>query len=419
MMSNPVAFSNPVFQGGLGLMLLGGVLALMRNLPNRLWHMVTRKFWLECFIDGSDEAFYWVNQWLALRPEVQTSNMLRVESRWFDDDFGDRNERRSTLIPGVGDHLVSVDGAKFWLSVTKEEIPPKQTGGPGAGFESMFRPYSLKIRCRSAHRPALLKLLSEADKLSLATDPTRTRIYLPSYETWRLRSVQHIRKAESVVLAEGVFERLYETLIAFTNAKARYEELGVPYRYGCMLHGMPGNGKSSLVLSLAGALGRDLYILSLGNKEMDDHNLLTLMSSVPQNSIVLVEDIDTIFHGRDRKAENKLTFSGVLNAIDGALASEGRMLFVTANEPEVLDAALIRPGRCDDHVELKNATPEQSERLFLRFFPGAIEGAKAFSPWAGNGLYSMAALQGHLLAHQHKQAAASLEPNPRTLLKVV
>ena len=44
---------------------------------------------------------------------------------------------------------------------------------------------------------------------------------------------------------------------------------------------------------------------------------------------------------------NRLTFSGLLNAIDGVTSTEGRIVFMTTNYPERLDAALIRPGRVD------------------------------------------------------------------------
>jgi chaperone BCS1 len=405
----PISLSNPVFQGGLGLMLLGGLMALARNIPVKLWHLITRGIWLECFIDGWDPAFYWVNQWLSAHPGVENANMLRVESRDYEDERGIRGIRRSVLVPGIGEHIITYEGARFWLSVTKEELPPKGGDNLPGGIDFMLKPFSLKIRCRSKHRKLLRKLLDEADVLSREIDPTRTRIYLPSYEHWMLRSVQRIRKADSVVLAGDTYRSLLTRLTQFEAAQTQYELRGIPYRFGCLIHGLPGNGKSSLVVSLAGALARDLYILSLGDQSMDDTRLQSLLASVPPKSVVLIEDIDTQFRGRERKAENKLTFSGLLNAIDGAMASEGRILFVTANEPEVLDAALTRPGRCDLHLQLKNACPEQAARLFRRFFPDTGNAA-AFSKWAGNGNYSMATLQGHLLTNEHSVLAAMREP---------
>jgi hypothetical protein len=87
-------------------------------------------------------------------------------------------------------------------------------------------------------------------------------------------------------------------------------------------------------------------------------------------SLVLIEDIDCVFV--ERKAtedkQNKLTFSGLLNALDGVAAGEGRVLFTTTNHIERLDPALIRPGRIDRKEWIGNADRSQLRRLFVRFF---------------------------------------------------
>ena len=102
-----------------------------------------------------------------------------------------------------------------------------------------------------------------------------------------------------------------------------------------------------------------------------------------------MEDIDAAFHHSiSRAAENlerklltgdktpapsssdgpKISLSGLLNALDGVGAQEGRLLFATTNRYEVLDAALRRPGRMDVHVEFKLASQYQAAGLFRRFY---------------------------------------------------
>lgn len=71
---------------------------------------------------------------------------------------------------------------------------------------------------------------------------------------------------------------------------------------------------------------------------------------------------------------NTLSLSGLLNALDGVAASEGRILFATTNHLERLDPALSRPGRMDVWIEFKNASPWQAEALFRNFFPSAEDG---------------------------------------------
>jgi len=102
-----------------------------------------------------------------------------------------------------------------------------------------------------------------------------------------------------------------------------------------------------------------------------------------------MEDIDAAFHHSiSRSAESpekklltgdktpassssdspKISLSGLLNALDGVGAQEGRLLFATTNRYETLDAALRRPGRMDVHIEFKLASQYQAAGLFKRFY---------------------------------------------------
>lgn len=68
-----------------------------------------------------------------------------------------------------------------------------------------------------------------------------------------------------------------------------------------------------------------------------------------------------------------VTFSGLLNALDGVRSQEGRILMMTTNHREKLDPALLRPGRADVHVELNNASEKQMKGLFRKFFPDSTD----------------------------------------------
>jgi chaperone BCS1 len=174
----------------------------------------------------------------------------------------------------------------------------------------------------------------------------------------------------------------------------------------------------------------DIYVVSLSSSWINDSTLTTLMGRVPSRCIVLLEDLDAAFtrsvsrakdkekdkdkkksesksdnedestttsSSRSRRSRNKenlsdvntLTLSGLLNALDGVAAAEGRILFAyvfaiagyptvlihnyfsTTNHLEQLDPALCRPGRMDVWIEFKNASKYQAENLFRNFFPSA------------------------------------------------
>jgi chaperone BCS1 len=141
---------------------------------------------------------------------------------------------------------------------------------------------------------------------------------------------------------------------------------------------------------------------------MDDSVLNRLITTLPPKSIALMEDIDVAFtRGPDRPTERKaprrgmgtfvdgfgntfieppsmntnsnsnssssITLAGLLGAIDGVAAQEGRILFATTNRYHTLDTALKRPGRLDIHIEFREASKKQAEELFKRFYPAQKE----------------------------------------------
>ena len=72
-----------------------------------------------------------------------------------------------------------------------------------------------------------------------------------------------------------------------------------------------------------------------------------------------------------------MTFSGLLNALDGVASSEERVIFMTTNHFSRLDPALIRPGRVDVQELLDDAVGEQAHRLFTKFYRASEDSGEA------------------------------------------
>lgn len=87
----------------------------------------------------------------------------------------------------------------------------------------------------------------------------------------------------------------------------------------------------------------DICMISLAQTNMTDELLINLLNSAPPNALLVIEDVDAAFVDRSSgDKSNQVTFSGLLNALDGVAAQEGRLLFMTTNKIQVLDPALIR-----------------------------------------------------------------------------
>ena len=200
-------------------------------------------------------------------------------------------------------------------------------------------------------------------------------------------------------------EHLLADAKRFAASSKWYSDRGIPHRRGYLLHGPPGCGKTSLIQALAGEMDYDVCVISLSGSDMNDDMLHTAMSDGTQRAVFILEDVDAAF-GKNRAASaasraSGLSFSGLLNAIDGVSAQEGRLLVMTTNHIERLDPALIRPGRIDVRLHLDLASRSQIARLFLRFFPeGGEEMAERFAAHFEEKSVSPASLQGYFLLHR-------------------
>ena len=185
------------------------------------------------------------------------------------------------------------------------------------------------------------------------------------------------RPLSSVILDSEISPRILADVQDFLEGQDWYKERGIPYRRGYLLHGPPGCGKTSFITSLAGELEYSICVLNLSDRSMSDDRLQHRLADAPENSIILLEDIDAAFVSReDSKATeeaykglNRLTFSGLLNAIDGVTSSEGRILFMTTNYIERLDPALVRPGRVDLIQYIGYCSRAQIKEMFVKFYP--------------------------------------------------
>ncbi|KAG5296543.1 mitochondrial chaperone ATPase BCS1 [Histoplasma ohiense] len=209
-------------------------------------------------------------------------------------------------------------------------------------------------------------------------------------------------------------------MCSFLNAQSVYVKTERPYRRGYLFDGPPGTGKTSLALALAGKFGLDIYTLSLTGQNMSDDELQWLCSHLPRRCILLIEDIDSAGINREEtralqqedgaRQNNQVSLSGLLNAIDGVSSSDGRVLVMTTNCRDQLDAALIRPGRVDKEVKFTLASTEQIQSIFQHMYiheghTNPAEMAAEFAKRVPDRQYSPADIQNYLWRHDDPTSA--------------
>ncbi|KAJ7460705.1 P-loop containing nucleoside triphosphate hydrolase protein [Mycena latifolia] len=401
-MLSPLGMSTGAIQDTLKLVVIGGTVETARRASVSAWNGFVDSFFLTAHFSEEDYPYDWLMHWLSKQPawgrsrefEITTRSAGRngmndtttgdLEEEEDDDDslVHGRRKRKVAFMPSL-DSTHSLYYRGHWLKITRTKRFPDYGHGS-----------ALKISVVARNNDILKKLVLEAKREYEKDAEHRVHIFLAdtTYGCWRWNGARQKRPMSSIVLQPGVKDMLLADCKDFLCSEEWYAERGIPFRRGYLLHGVPGSGKTSLIHSLAGELGLDIYVVSLSSKGMSDNTLTTLMGHVPTRCILLLEDLDAAFTrsvSRDATSTgaptsttssssttttaesdgSTLSLSGLLNSLDGVAAAEGRLLFATTNHIERLDPALSRPGRMDVWVNFTHATKWQAEGIFKCFFP--------------------------------------------------
>ncbi|CEF62376.1 Mitochondrial chaperone BCS1 [Strongyloides ratti] len=382
-------FKNQFFSAGLGLAGLGMLANIGRRSLILFNAYFRRRFMTSLTLNNEDLAYPWVLNYINKKSATKTRN-LTVNSVVNQSESG-KTSTEFYFLPGHGIHYFKHN--RRWIQVDRQrekqvisnnnkrtplETVTLTTIGTDVGFWRNF--------------------LAEATEEALSNVETGLVVYNAVGPDWRrFGPARRKRPLDSVILEDNLSKKIHDDLEEFIKSGSWYTDRGIPYRRGYLLYGPPGSGKSSYISALAGHFG---YSIS------------------PSNSIILLEDIDAAFQSREDPMQNhraydgmtRVTFSGLLNAIDGVACAEERILFMTTNHLDRLDPALIRPGRVDMKEYFGYCTPKMVEQLFDRFYGpmASTENRTKFVEIVGkfSGSISPAQIQGLLLMFKNKPKEA-------------
>ncbi|RCI05641.1 hypothetical protein CU098_000021, partial [Rhizopus stolonifer] len=194
-------------------------------------------------------------------------------------------------------------------------------------------------------------------------------IYRSNGYSWMFERTLPFRDMDSIHLRDGQKDLLVRDMQTFKKRAEWYKKRGIPHRRGYLLYGPPGTGKTSTIQAIANELNLHIAIASCIT-DFNDSDLKSLIQCVPYNSIVVIEDIDHLFDSKEddsRSNYHLLTMSGLLNIMDGMHSHEGSMIFMTCNNINKIQPALLRPGRIDLKLKFDYAAKEQIRDTYWRF----------------------------------------------------
>jgi chaperone BCS1 len=347
--------SNPILVGGVGTLLFGSAMWVLRALPEKLIELVRRTIWTEVSVESMSNEYRDVDAFLEARRLPFFSRSLEIKD--------------GTLKTGFGRGWGTYQGRLIRYTKTKstQQIAPFET----IAVSFLTRDRSIVERFMHDARP-------EEHKSSISVT-----LYGAGGSAGALR--RRKRSLDTVFVDQAIKDRLAERFRWFKGAEAWHTARGIPWKLGIVLHGPPGTGKTSLIHALASDLGFDIkYIKSL-------HGLGQAFLSGRPSDLFVIEDIDTIAGSLSR--EGKTMDAGevaggrgsplheILNAMDGMQTPDGLKFIVTTNHLARLDPAIVRPGRIDEVIEVGPLSLDSARAMFKAFY--GRDGLTGYSPRTG------------------------------------
>ncbi len=189
---------------------------------------------------------------------------------------------------------------------------------------------------------------------------TRRKINPPESRTLKFEDVGGLTEAKNYL----------RTVIDFLKHPEKYQMLGAEMPKGVLLYGPPGNGKTILARAVAGEAGVNFFNIQLGDIIRSEHgrtspsveleNILKYVDRMGGNGIIFLDEFDSLGTHRGYSSESaRSVVTTLLTYLDGFNERKG-FIIASSNLPNILDPALLRPGRIEERFYVK--MPNRFER---------------------------------------------------------
>lgn len=344
------ANENPIFAGILSLYGLGIITFLLKNVPSKIIAFLKKHLTTTVQIGNIDIAYY------RLMKLLETNNVVnKIRTiKFHNGAFGSSDKIIKSI--GTGSHLIWYLHTPIILSVVAKE----------GTFSKEEKLVVSLIKLGRSHK-IFDKIKSEIEKDNICSDEDKDKIKIYKYTGyWEYITHQNKRDMNTIFLDKKIKQSIIDIINNFLNNEPWYIERGIPYQLGLLFYGTPGSGKTSLIKAIASYFNKQIAVT-------DAYKLYQSIINIPENSILVIEDIDAFGNTHKRGEDSKpdtpekdckpgiekveeemsaMGLSELLNSLDGLISIHGRIIIMTTNHIEKLDAALIRPGRIDYKIEI-------------------------------------------------------------------
>lgn len=389
------AKDSPVVASIVSVSLIGTLTFALKELPKKIINFIWNQLFTTITIDNSEDGpismlFAGFMKWFETSNWNRFGRHIKVMGRYekIDDQY------QPVFFFGVG------ESAQYgWWEGRPVIVTLKRLSSDSNISNKII--YEISIRRMGRSKESLARLVN---LFKPKVEAAKNFIYMFREGEWGITSVLRPRDIETVVVADGNKERILAAIDEFEASEQWYVARGISYKLCILLTGRPGTGKTSLIRSIASHYRKNVCTMSIN--EVTDNSLKRGLATSPDDSIIAIEDFNiqalrkrneelsasselaalkdsegSIAQAKPKKSLSKevsqlfsldggrLSLSGFLQAFDGIDGLHGRIIFLTTNLVEELDAAVVRKGRVDLHVELRSFTDYEIRQYLRICFP--------------------------------------------------
>lgn len=401
--------ANPIVAGAVSLWGLGVVTFMFRSIPFRIWNFIKRQSTTTLQFNSDTlgtnlQTFTGFMKWFEKEGRSRWSRQFALQGVY---TYGGNPEDGTVMGMGDGSHFFFYKGRPVWLNRRRIE----QTG-----FNVV---YEITITTLGRSRAPLDRMI---DEFKYRPSADKIGVFQLSEKQWvRIADIEK-RPLQTVVLDKQTKQQLVSWIEEWQKSREWYETRGLPYKMTFVFHGIPGTGKTSLIRALASHFQMNLCVINITS--ISDSALEQALATTPPKTIIVIEDFDSSGATKARKnvpavkpadpapaaapsggwtltkaaetpkdavpvaagasGEDKgdsladllggfgaLSLTGLLNALDGVISLNGKLVFMTTNVFDQMDSALVRKGRIDHAIEIKAATHAEVVEYIELMFPDA------------------------------------------------
>jgi len=220
-------------------------------------------------------------------------------------------------------------------------------------------------------RDHIMSFFSYVSKFSNMNSSNTIKVmtYSSSNGGWCSQTKIAKRDIKSIYIPEKELSSVITDITSFLEKKSEYIRVGRPHRRNYLFYGPPGTGKTSLITAIASKLDFGISSLVLSST-MTDEDLVSAISGVYKKNFIVLEDVDSVVHSSGQRTLETpgLSFSTLLNILDGHIRKEDTIVIMTTNFPQKMKGVLGRKGRVDYLLEFKNMDKTGIKNMTSYFF---------------------------------------------------